>query len=47
VADFLLASAEDFVKGQTEVERIEGNEYTLRIDTPAAAPKYVVFECFK
>ena len=47
VADFLLASAEDFVKGRTDVERIEGNEYTLRIDAPPSAPKYVVFECFK
>jgi L-ascorbate metabolism protein UlaG (beta-lactamase superfamily) len=29
VADFLLASAEDFVKGRPEVERIPGNEYTV------------------
>lgn len=47
VADFLPATADDFVSGKTDVERIAGNEFTLSLDSTATAPKYVVFECFK
>jgi hypothetical protein len=47
VADFLPYSAEDFVKGRTDVETIAGHEFALPLNAPAAALKYVVFECYK
>ncbi len=46
VADFLIYTAEDFVKGKTDVVRIPGHEYAVPLDTTAIAPKYVVFGCF-
>jgi len=47
VADFLPYTADDIVKGKTNVERIPGNQYTFDLSSPAAGLKYVVFDCFK
>jgi L-ascorbate metabolism protein UlaG (beta-lactamase superfamily) len=47
VADFVPYTADDFVKGKANVERITGHQYTFDLSAPAAVFKYVVFDCFK
>ena len=46
VADFLPYTADDFVKGKANVERVAGHEYTLDFAASASGLKYVVFDCF-
>jgi L-ascorbate metabolism protein UlaG (beta-lactamase superfamily) len=46
-ADFVPFTAEDFIKGQANIERIEGNEYTLKLKDVPKAMKYIEFEYFK
>ncbi|MCX6833559.1 MAG: MBL fold metallo-hydrolase [candidate division Zixibacteria bacterium] len=47
VADFLPYTANDFVKGKANIERISGNQYILDMDAAQSDMKYVVFESFK
>jgi len=47
VADFLPYTADDFVTGKTNVERVSGHEYAFVLNSPVAGLKYVVFDCFK
>jgi L-ascorbate metabolism protein UlaG (beta-lactamase superfamily) len=47
VADFLPYTADDFVKGKANIERISGNRYILDMNAARSDMKYVVFESFK
>ena len=47
VADFLPYTADDFVTGKTNVERVSGREYAFDLKSPVADLKFVVFDCFK
>lgn len=47
VADFLPYTADDFVAGKTNIERVSGREYAFDLKSPVAALKFVVFDCFK
>jgi len=47
VADFVPYTADDFVKGKANVERIPGNQYAIDLSAPSTGLKYVVFDCFK
>jgi L-ascorbate metabolism protein UlaG (beta-lactamase superfamily) len=47
VADFLPYTADDYVTGKANVERISGNKFTIDLNSPIDSLKYVVFDSFK